>query len=86
MGQNARMLDMHSHGGYILIGSPDTYIDGLQQARLGDQCVCPLHGMVTIINGSASSYDNGLPVARAGDMLSCGAIIISGSPETNTGD
>jgi uncharacterized Zn-binding protein involved in type VI secretion len=83
---NARQTDLHSHGGYIVSGSPDVYTNGLRDARQTDMCMCPIHGMVQIINGSATVYDNGLRRARSGDMLSCGAIIISGSPDTYTGD
>ena len=86
MGQNARILDMHSHGGYIVTGSPDTMDNGLRQARVGDMCMCPQHGIVTIMQGSATAYANGYRIARSGDMLSCGAIILAGSPDTYTGD
>jgi uncharacterized Zn-binding protein involved in type VI secretion len=86
MSNNARQLDMHSHGGYILSGSPDVYTNGLQTARLTDLCMCPQHGIVSIIQGSATVYDNGLQRARLGDMLSCGAFIIQGSPDVYTGD
>lgn len=86
MGNTARQGDLHSHGGTIIMGSPDTYANGMRVARQTDQAMCPIHGMVEIIQGSGTVYANGLRIARLGDLISCGAIIITGSPDTYTGD
>jgi uncharacterized Zn-binding protein involved in type VI secretion len=86
MSNVARQGDMHSHGGTLITGSPDTYANGQRVCRQTDQAMCPQHGMVEIIQGSATVYANGLRVARLGDLLSCGAIIIQGSPDTYAGD
>jgi len=79
-------MDTHSHGGYILTGSPDTYANGIRVARQGDLAICNIHGVVTLIQGSATVYANGERVTRVQDMLSCGAFIITGSPDVYTGD
>lgn len=86
MGNVARQGDLHSHGGQIVTGSPDTYANGQRFARMTDICMCPIHGMVQIIQGSATVYANGLRVARLGDLIACGATIITGSPDTYAGD
>jgi uncharacterized Zn-binding protein involved in type VI secretion len=86
MAQVARQNDMHSHGGYIVNGSPDTFANGLPVARQGDMAMCSQHGMVQIITASSTVFANGHPVARVGDMLSCGAQIITGSPDTYAGN
>jgi uncharacterized Zn-binding protein involved in type VI secretion len=75
---------MHSHGGYIIGGSPDRQANGLNIARIGDNAMCPQHGMVQIIGGSQDVLTNGLATARIGDSLSCGAVITGGSPDTFT--
>lgn len=86
MGNIARQGDLHSHGGQIITGSPDTFVNGARVARLTDLAMCPQHGAVQIIQGSATVYANGLQVARLGDLLACGAVIIEGSPDTFAGD
>jgi uncharacterized Zn-binding protein involved in type VI secretion len=85
MSSVARQGDLHSHGGVIIGGSPDTYANGERVARQTDIAQCPIHGMVQIIGGSSSVYANGLRVARQGDLLSCGAVIIEGSPDVYAG-
>lgn len=86
MGQTARQGDTHSHGGFIIAGSPDTFANGIPVARQSDPAMCVIHGMVQIIGGSSTVFANGMKVARVQDMLSCGAIIITGSPDVYTGD
>lgn len=87
MGVNvARQGDLHSHGGQIITGSPDVYVNGERAARLTDLAMCPQHGVVEIIQGSATVYANGLQVARQGDLLACGAVIIGGSSDSYAGD
>jgi uncharacterized Zn-binding protein involved in type VI secretion len=86
MPNTARLTDTISHGGYIMNASPDRQANGLGVARIGDSAMCNQHGLVQIINGSSGVQTNGLATARLGDMLSCGATIISGSPDIDTGD
>jgi uncharacterized Zn-binding protein involved in type VI secretion len=86
MPNTARLSDTISHGGFIIGASPDRQANGLGVARIGDNAMCNQHGLVTIVGGSAGVQTNGLATARIGDMLSCGAVIVAGSPDTDTGD
>jgi uncharacterized Zn-binding protein involved in type VI secretion len=86
MANTARLTDTLSHGGYIMGASPDRQANGLGVARIGDNAMCNQHGMVTIVGGSQGVLTNGLATARIGDMLSCGAVIVAGSPDVDTGD
>ena len=85
MPQVARLGDAISHGGVIVQGSPNVFVDGRPVARRGDKVVCALHGPQTIISASSKVYANGLGVARIGDTTSCGATIISGSGKFQAG-
>ena len=78
MPNTARIGDSISHGGKIIMGSENYLVDGIGIARIGDQCQCSIHGLVTIITGSPTKL-NGVNVARVGDLISCGATIITGS-------
>lgn len=78
----ARIGDPHSHGGQIVTGSPDTRVNGLAIARVGDWASCPHHGMQPIVTGAGLTTCNGRPIARVGDVLACGAVITAGSPNT----
>ncbi|MBV1711332.1 MAG: PAAR domain-containing protein, partial [Desulfomicrobium sp.] len=52
--------------------------------RMGDLHVCPIpgHGVTPIVTGSFDTITEGLPNARIGDITACGAIIVTGSPDT----
>ena len=50
-------------------------------ARIGDQHVCPRHGVNVIISGSIQLLD-GKQIATVGDTTACGGIIVSGSNST----
>lgn len=82
----ARLGDTSDHGGAIATASPDTYVNSIAVARLNDQFDCPLHGQQQIVTASGTVFCNGRGVARIGDLISCGARISSGSPNTTTGD
>ena len=87
MPRNARLGDPIDHGGEIITASPDTYTNGIRQARVTDKVRCRIHGIVEIVTGSPVRYVNGLQAARLGDLCSCGAKIIDPvSPDTWTGD
>lgn len=79
MPQVARISDSISHGGSIITGSPDTFNENLNVARVSDKAACAIHGIVEITSGSSKTFVNNLPIARIGDSLSCGAVITSGS-------
>ncbi len=76
----ARLGDAISHGGTIASGSPNTFVNGLPLARVGDLVLCDIHAEQAIVSGSPDVFCNESPVARLGDAVSCGAVIIEGSP------
>ena len=83
----ARLGDKSSHGGTIISSASRTYINGKLVARKGDLHSCPIkgHGVTPITSGSATVTIEGSPVARIGDSVGCGAVITSGSPDTESG-
>ncbi len=83
----ARVGDSMTHGAVILSGSPDVMINGLPAARIGDTVSCPIHGLNNIISGCSPSVadDGGLYVARIGAQSTCGAVVISASPNVDVG-
>jgi uncharacterized Zn-binding protein involved in type VI secretion len=81
----ARLGDSSSHGGTIISGASRTLINGIPAARKGDLHSCPIHGITPITTGSDSVFIEGSPAARVGDTCGCGAVIISGSPDTFAG-
>lgn len=78
----ARITDEGSHGGMIVTGSPDTFVNGLACARIGDTYDCAQHGPNPIVTGSPDSFANSRNIARVGDVAACGAVIVTGSPDT----
>lgn len=82
----AREGDSISHGGSIIEGSPDVYAEARAVARVGDQVLCSLHGLVAITSGAATVYANGRLVAVDGSLCSCGAqVIASGNVRVEDG-
>ncbi len=81
---SARLGDTSSHGGTIITGSDTTSINGKPAARVGDlhTCSIPGHGVTSITSGSKSVMIEGSSAARVGDSVGCGAVIVSGSPDT----
>ncbi|ABB37744.1 MULTISPECIES: PAAR domain-containing protein [Pseudomonadati] len=84
MSSQARLGDISSHGGVIITGASRTLDNGMPVARMGDLHVCPIpgHGVTPIVTGSFDTITEGLPNARIGDITACGAIIVTGSPDT----
>ena len=77
-----------THGAVLMTGSSTKKTDNIQVVRLGDMVNCPIHGhgINPIISGcSATVNDDNLFVARLGATSQCGAVIISGSPDTKIG-
>ena len=83
--QIARLGDSSSHGGTIISGASRTLINGIPATRKGDLHSCPEHGINYITSGSNNVFIEGSPAARVGDTCGCGAVIISGSPDTFAG-
>ena len=83
----ARIGDRSNHGGQIITGAARTYVNGISAARKGDMHSCPIegHGVTAIVTGSEKTNIEGQPAARIGDRTGCGAVIISGSPDTLVG-
>jgi len=81
----ARMGDITSHGGVIITGALRTTLNGRPVARMGDLHVCPIlgHGVTPIVTGSLDTTTEGKPNARIGDITACGALIATGSLDTN---
>ncbi len=81
----ARLGDSSSHGGMIITGAIRTMVNGRPVARMGDLHVCPIpgHGVTPIITGSLDTLTEGKPNARTGDITGCGAVIVTGSFDTN---
>lgn len=69
--------DKNSHGGIVLSGSTQIYIDGKSVARKNDLVACPIHGVNSINEGDENHCDNGLAIALEGHRRACGAILIS---------
>ena len=82
--QQARVGDPSSHGGVIVTGAVRTFVNGKKAARQGDLHVCPIpgHGIRRIVTGSPDTLIEGKAAARVGDRVACGAVIVSGSPNT----
>lgn len=83
----ARLGDTSDHGGTIISGAARTFINGIPAARKGDLHSCPIegHGVTPIVTGSEKTDIEGQPAARVGDTTGCGAVIISGSSDTEVG-
>jgi uncharacterized Zn-binding protein involved in type VI secretion len=83
----ARLGDRTNHGGTIISGAAKTFVNGIPTARKGDLHSCPLegHGVTPIATGSSKTIIEGQPAARIGDSTGCGAVITSGSSNTEVG-
>jgi uncharacterized Zn-binding protein involved in type VI secretion len=81
----ARRGDTGTHGGTIVTGSPNVFVNDRPIARVTDIYLCPIHGPNPIVKGSSRLTANGLAVARIGDPTACGATIASGSHNTDDG-
>ena len=84
MSSRARLVDISSRGGVIITGASRTLDSGMPVARMGDLRFCPIpgHGVTPIVTGSFDTITEGLPNARVGDITACGAVIVTGSPNT----
>ncbi|KAB8305869.1 hypothetical protein EH228_19240 [Erwinia endophytica] len=89
MSQNAaRLGDATGHGGALVSGSGNVFINGLAAGAVGIS-IAPcalLHGAAPVACGSGSVFINGNPAARLGDVTGCGAPIVSGSGDVFIGN
>jgi len=69
--------------GMIITGSPDIFINNRPAARAHvDKTICSKHsGTPPIATGSATVMFNNMPAARVDDTITCGAVIVEGSPD-----
>jgi uncharacterized Zn-binding protein involved in type VI secretion len=81
----ARLGDISSHGGVIITGAMQTVVNGRPVARMGDLHSCPIpgHGVTSIVSGGLNTVTEGIPNARIGDVTACGAVIVTGSLDTD---
>lgn len=79
----ARHGDTTSHGGIVLAITTHTYVNGQLVITPGAGHACPEHGMNVVVSGSSNVYVENMPVSRIGDVCSCGAVIVSASPNTH---
>lgn len=79
----ARLGDTSTHGGSITTASSNTKVNGRGVARDGDTLLCPTHGPKPITS-TAKNKVNGRRIVTVGSVAQCGAIITTGSPNTNT--
>lgn len=85
--QSARVGDPTSHGGKVLNGSLNVFVNGKALALVGISMVsCPIHGTNPIVKGSnANVLTNGKQRAMVGAISACGSRITSGSSDTING-
>lgn len=80
-----RLGDPSDHGGRMVSASGKARIGGIQGCVSGDMHVCPLKGHgTTAVTSSSKCTSNGRSVVRVGDVAGCGAVLVSGSANTNS--
>ncbi|WP_211474973.1 PAAR domain-containing protein [Collimonas humicola] len=79
-----RLNDPTSHGGKVVSAAPNSKVMGLQVARKGDRCICPIQGHqeCVIAEGDPEVLIDGIPVAFDGHKTTCGAVLISTMPNS----
>ena len=77
----ARLGDVTTHGGAIVNGAGNVFINGLPAAlALISIATCAAtHGAAPIVTGSGSVFIQGVQAVRIGDISGCGAVVGSGS-------
>ena len=77
-----RLGDSTSHGGVVVSATSRYTVGDIAVARLGDKCTCPKkgHNSCVIVEGDSNWTIDGIPVALEGHKTSCGAVLLSTSP------
>ena len=85
MAQIVRLGDTSSHGGTMISASGKFKVNGKIVCINGDMHSCPIpyHGITAVIS-TTTLNSNGQPVTRTGDSVGCGAVLVTGSPDTTT--
>lgn len=82
----ARIGDTCDHGAVIITGAPSQTANNIPIARMGDLVMCPIHGVNPIVSVLATtSADSQQPFATIGAIASCGAMIVTASPDMAAG-
>ncbi|MDR8032065.1 PAAR domain-containing protein [Burkholderia cenocepacia] len=80
-----RVGDVHSHGGRVESGAANSEVMGRAVARIGDRCICPIHGECVIVEGDLDFEVEGSFASFDGHKTSCGAVLISSMPTSGRG-
>lgn len=72
-----RLGDLTSHGGTVMSASMTHTIGGIGIARMGDELVCPMHGLNMIVEGAPNFLVGGRMVALHGHHGACGCSLIA---------
>lgn len=76
----ARVNDAISHGGNIVSGSGNVFINSLPAAAVAiSNAACSIDGSTVVVSGSGTVFINNQPAARISDSTACGATIVAGS-------
>jgi uncharacterized Zn-binding protein involved in type VI secretion len=79
--------DPISHGGAILSGSGNVFINGQPAAFAGSSTAsCVTHASQNVAQGASTVFINTLSAAFVGVQISCGGAIMAGSPNVFIGD
>ncbi|MBN3850863.1 hypothetical protein G3N58_29160 [Paraburkholderia sp. Ac-20342] len=84
----ARQGDLTGHGGTVRNGSTNVFINGKPAVFAGGSTTsCPIHcSAQAVIQGASTVFINDIPIAFVGSSTSCGALIVTGSPDVFIGD
>ncbi|EHK63208.1 PAAR domain-containing protein [Achromobacter arsenitoxydans] len=76
-----RKGDAIAHGGKVLCGSPNVFINGLPAAFMGCAACCALHvSAQAVAKGSTTVFVNGFNAAHMACCTSCGSPAATASP------
>jgi len=71
--------DTSTHGGMVITGSDNTFVNNIPKSRLNDLLACPIHGINPIIVVSDNAFTNdSRGNSRITSLCACGAVIITG--------
>ncbi|WP_207004190.1 PAAR domain-containing protein [Trinickia mobilis] len=84
MPKAGRLGDSIAHGGSIVSGSGDVFINGKPAGYAnGSATVCSIHGGGSVSSGASTVFVNGFPAAIIGGSTGCGAEVVAGSPDVS---
>lgn len=84
MTQIVRLGDTSDHGGKMITATSHFNCNGIRVCVDQDSHSCPIkdHG-ITPVTATGTFKSAGKIVIRTGDVAGCGAVLISGSPNTS---